>query len=85
VNRSFMQVGAVLGLISIVFFTAWPIWKWIKFPPASAALYARVQAQVQKEPKLKLAWDVALQDEVLTHQEAKAIMESVGEKVEPEK
>lgn len=84
-NRSFMKFGAVLGLISIVFFTAWPIWKWIKFPPASPALYARVQAQVQKDSKLKLAYDIAMQDEVLTQQEAKAILESVGEKVDAEK
>jgi len=80
-----MLFGAAMCLIAISFLSAWPFWKWLKFPPASDSLYRRTQAQVNKDPKLKLAWDIALQDGVLTYEEAKAILESAGEKVEPEK
>jgi hypothetical protein len=68
----------------MVFFVSWPIWKAIKFRPVSAALYQRTKAAVDKDPRLKPAWDIALQDDVLTYSEAKVILESAGEKVEPE-
>jgi len=79
-----MTTGAVLGLTAMVFFVSWPVWKWLKFKPVSAALYERTKAAVDKDPRLKPAWDIALQDDVLTYPEAKVILESAGEKVEPE-
>lgn len=83
-NRRFMTSGAVLGLMAMVFFVSWPVWKAIKFKPVSAATYARTKAVVEKNPRLKPAWDIALQDEVLTWPEAKVILESAGEKAEPD-
>ena len=83
-NRRIITSGAVLGLMAIVFFVSWPAWKAIKFRSVSAAMYARTKAAVDKNPSLKPAWDIAMQDDVLTWPEAKVILESAGEKAEPE-
>ena len=50
----------------------------------NAATYARTKAAVEKNPRLQPAWDIALQDDVLTWPEAKVILESAGEKAEPD-
>jgi hypothetical protein len=84
VNRRIMTLGAILGLMAMVFFVSWPAWKWLKFRPVSASLYERTKAAVEKNPRLKPAWDIAMEDGVLTWSEAKVILESAGEKVEPE-
>jgi hypothetical protein len=79
-----MTVGAVLALVAMVFFVSWPAWKAIKFKPVSAATYARTKAAVEKNPTLQPAWDIALEDDVLTWLEAKTILEAAGEKAEPD-
>jgi hypothetical protein len=84
VNRQIMRVGTILCLVAMVFFVSWPVWKWLKFKPVSAALYERTKAAVAKNPRLQPAWDIAMEDGVLTWSEAKVILESAGEKVEPE-
>ena len=84
-NRRFMTFGAILGLVAMVFLLSWPAWKWIKFRPVSASMYERTRTAVQKNPRLQPAWDIAMQDGVLTWEEAKVILESAGEKAEPEK
>jgi hypothetical protein len=77
-----MMLGVILGLMAMVFFVSWPAWKWLKFKPVSAALYARTKAAVDKNPRLQPAWDIAMEDGVLTWSEAKVILESAGEKAE---
>jgi hypothetical protein len=84
VNRRLKLFAAILGLVAIVLITAWPLWKWLSLKPVSAALYQRTKAVVEKNPRLQPAWDKALQDGVLTWPEAKEILESAGEKAEPE-
>ena len=79
-NRQFIRLGTVLALIAMVFFISWPLWKAIKFRSVKAATYARAKAAVEQNPNLQPAWDIALQDEVLTWPEAKIILESAGEK-----
>ena len=83
-NRRIMFVGVVLGIMAMVFFASWPVWKALKFKAVSTAMYERTKAAVEKNPRLQPAWDIALQDGVLTWPEAKVILESAGEKVEPE-
>jgi hypothetical protein len=82
-NRQLMTVGAILGITAMVFLASWPVWKWLMFKPVSASLYERTKAAVDKNPRLKPAWDIALQDGVLTREEANVILESAGEKAEP--
>jgi hypothetical protein len=84
VNRRIMTLGAVLGLMAMASFVSWPLWKWLTVRPVSAGLYGRTKAAVEKNPRLQPAWDIALQDGVLTWPEAKVILESAGEKAEPD-
>ena len=70
--------------MAMVFFVSWPAWKYVKFKPVSDSVYQRTKAAVEKNPRLKPAWDIALQDGVLTSPEAKVILESAGEKPEPD-
>jgi len=83
-NRRIMTWGVILGLMAMVFFVSWPVWKWLKFKPVSASLYERAKAAVEKNSRRQRAWDIALQDGGLTWPEAKVILESAGEKAEPD-
>ncbi len=78
------QIGLILALIAIASFAAWPVWMWMIREKANAALIARTQALVDKNPDLKPAWDDAMKDEVLTRDEAKGIIESAGETLGPD-
>jgi len=79
-----MTWGAVLGLMAMVFFVSWPVWKAIKFKSVNAATYAWTKAAAEKNPRLQPAWDIALQGGVLTWPEAKDILERIGKKAEPD-
>ena len=83
-SRRIMTWGVVLGLMAMMFFVSWPVWKAIKFKSVNAATYARTKAAVDKNPRLQPAWDIALQDDVLKWPGAKVILQSAGEKVEPD-
>jgi hypothetical protein len=62
----------------MAFFTGRPFWKWLYVRSASAAVQQRTKALVDKNPQLKPAWDVAMQDGVLTVPEARIIVELPG-------
>lgn len=83
-RRQTKQIGAVIGIVAIVFLATWPFWKSLYVRTASDALRARVQLLVEQNPQLQVAWDQALQDKVLTRPEATQIVEQAGEKVGPE-
>jgi hypothetical protein len=78
-------IGVTLCLMAMAFFAGWPFWKWIYIRSASAAVQQRTKSLVDKHPQLKPAWDVAMQDGVLTIPEAKIIVEASGEKLDSEK
>lgn len=80
-----MKFGAILALVAIVSFCAWPLWDYLTVRAANAALQARTKALVDKHPELKPAWNIAMMDGKLTWAEAKEIVESKGEKVDSEK
>jgi hypothetical protein len=84
VDRKIMQFAAILCLVAIVSFSAWPLWKRVSLKRANAALEARTRALVEKHPELKPAWNIAMQDGVLTQDEAKEIVEAAGEKLDRE-
>jgi hypothetical protein len=79
-----MLVSAIFCLLALGVFLAWPVWKWLKPQPVSTALFERTKAAVKKNPRLRPMWDRAMEDGVLTWAEAKEILESAGEKAEPE-
>jgi hypothetical protein len=68
--------------MAMAFFAGWPFWKWINVRAASAAVQARTRSLVDKNSQLKPAWDIAMQDDVLTLPEAKLIVEAAGEKIQ---
>jgi hypothetical protein len=69
--------------MAMSFFAAWPFWKWVYMRPVRDSLQERTKALVDKNPQFKTAWDIAIQDSVLTFPEAKVIVEAAGEKIEP--
>jgi len=87
-SRGTKRVAAILCIVAMLSFSAWPIYKYVwhrfGFDPASRAVFERTRALVEKNPQLQPAWDKAMEDGVLTFREARAIIESAGEKVEPE-
>jgi len=85
VNQRMRIIGVTFCLMAMAFFAGWPFWKWIYIRSASAAVQQRTKALVDKNPQLKPAWDVAMQDGVLTQPEAKIIVEASGEKLDSEK
>lgn len=70
--------------MAMAFFAAAPFWKWVYLRPVSRAMHDRAQALAEKNAQLKPAWDVAIQDGVLTFPEAKVIVEAAGEKADSE-
>jgi hypothetical protein len=84
-SRRSKIIGAILGIVAMIcFVAAWPIYKLYSIKPASPALIERTKKAVEKNPQLKADYDKAMEDNVLTYPEAKAILEKAGEKVDPE-
>jgi hypothetical protein len=65
-------------------FGAWPFWKYLYFRSASADLLERTKVLVEAHPDLRPAWTIAMQDDVLTLDEAKVIVEGANETLAPE-
>ena len=82
------KTWAVLALLAmVVAIVAWPVYKKLHLKAASAAMMERTKRAVEKNPQLKTDYDKAMEghaDGVLTFDEAKAILEKAGEKVEPD-
>ncbi|SFH63008.1 hypothetical protein [Planctomicrobium piriforme] len=83
-SRQSKNFYVILCLVGILSFSAWPLWELISVKAASNALQARAQAAVAAHPELKPALTIAMMDGVLTHAEAKEIVEATGEKVTAE-
>ena len=84
-SRRAKQIWAVVALLAMASFTlAWPLYKKFSVKPVGAALMERTKKAVEKNPRLQPDWDRAMEDGVLTWDEANAILEKAGEKAEPE-
>jgi hypothetical protein len=81
-NRRTKQIGAVLALMSMAFFSFWGFWYWVSTRAVSDLIRARTQVAVEKNPQLKTDWEQAIADDVLTHSEAEAILTKAGEKLD---
>lgn len=81
-NEHKKWISVTLCLMAMAFFAGWPFWKWIDKRAASTTVRARTEALVEKNPQLKPAWIIALQDDVLTEPEARVIVEAAGEQLE---
>jgi hypothetical protein len=76
--------GAVLAFVALLPFVGWPVYKKLTFRKASSALIERTRKAVEKHPELKPDYDKAMEDDVLSYDEAKEILEKAGEKVGPD-
>ena len=62
----------------------WPLYKKLTLKKASAALVERTEKAVATHPELKPDYDKAMEDGVLSYDEAKEILEKAGEAVGPD-
>jgi hypothetical protein len=70
--------------LALVPFVGWPVYKKLVLKEASRALIERTTKAVEKHPELKPDYDKAMEDGVLSRDEAKEILEKAGETVGPE-
>ena len=83
--RTNIKFAASMCLVGIVSFSLWPLWKWFSIKPVDPITLERTRTIVTVHPELKPAWNIAMQDGVLTWDEAKEIVEGAGEKMDAEK
>jgi hypothetical protein len=84
VTRQTKQIGVILALVAMVSFGAWPFWKYLYIRSANAALREQAQALAERNPQVQLALEIAMQDDVLTQDEAEAIVKAAREKAAEE-
>ena len=70
--------------LALLPFVGWPLFKKLTLKKASPALIERTKKAVEKHPDLKPDYDRAMEDGVLSHEEAKDILEKAGESVGPD-
>ena len=83
-QKKLLIMGTVLTLLALLPFLARPIYKSLILKKASPALIERTNKAVEKHPELKPDYDKAMEDGVLSYDEAKAILEKAGETVGPD-
>jgi hypothetical protein len=83
-RRNLLIFGTVLTFLALIPFVGWPLYKKLTLKKASSALIERTTRAVEKHPELKPDYDKAMEDGVLTYEEAKEILEKAGEKVGPD-
>ena len=83
-RRTFLIFGTVLTFLALMPFLFWPLYKKLTLKKASPALIERTRKAVEKHPELKPDYDKAMEDGVLSYDEAKEILEKAGEKVRPD-
>lgn len=72
-SRQTMTFGAILCLVAMLSFMAWPFWEWLWIKKADAQQQQRIERLVAAHPELKPALNIALMDGVLTPEEAAEI------------
>jgi hypothetical protein len=83
-RRTFLIIGTVLTLLALLPFVGWPLYKKLTVRKASPALIERTRQAMEKHPELKADYDRAMEDGVLSHDEAKELLEKTGETVGPD-
>ena len=83
-RQTFLIVGTVLMFLALLPFVGWPLYKKLTFQQASSALIERTRRAVEKHPELKPEFDKAMEDGVLSHDDARRILEKAGETVGPD-
>lgn len=74
--------GAILAIVAMISFGAWPIWKAMYFNAATPAIQERANQLAASNPSLKTALDVAMVDGILSQGEAELIVAGADKKPE---
>jgi len=82
VSRRTKQIWIIFALTAIVSFSAWPLYQYLYGRAVGRVTYERTRALVERKAELQADWTRALEDEVLTWDEAKAILEKGGEQAD---
>lgn len=83
-RRTLLILGTVLVFLALIPFLGWPVYKQLTLKRASQALIERTTKAVERHPELKPDYDKAMEDGVLSRDEAKEILEKAGETVGPD-
>jgi hypothetical protein len=83
-RRTFLTVGTVLTLLALLPIVGWPLYRQLTLKKASPALVERTTRAVEKHPELRPDYDRAMEDGVLSYDEAKEILGKAGEAVGPD-
>jgi hypothetical protein len=83
-RKKLLIFGTVLMFLALIPFVGWPIYKNLTLRKARQALIERTTKAVEKHPELKPDYDKAMEDGVLSYDEAKQILEKAGETVGPD-
>ena len=83
-RRKLLIVGTVLTFLALLPFLGWPLYKKLTLKKASPALIERTTRALEKHPELKPDYDKAMEDGVLSRDEAKEILEKAGETLGPD-
>ena len=84
-RRTLLIFGTVLTFLALLAFLGGPpLYKKLTLKKASPALIERTKKAVEKHPELKPDYDKAMEDGVLSYEEAKEILEKAGETVGPD-
>ena len=83
-RRTLLIFGTVLTFLALLPFVGWPLYKKLTLKKASPALIERTRKAVAKHPELKPDFDKAMEDGVLSYDQAKEILEKAGETVGPD-
>ena len=83
-RRTLLIFGTVLTFLALLPFLGWPLYKKLTLKKASPALIERTGKAMEKHPELKPDFDKAMEDGVLSYDEAKEILEKAGETVRPD-
>jgi hypothetical protein len=79
-----MIFGTALMFLSLLPIVGWPVYEKLRVKKASAALIERTRKAIEQHPELKPEYDKAMEDGVLTYDEAKGLLEKSGETVGPD-
>ena len=83
-RRTLLIFGTVLTFLALLPIVGWPLYRQLTLKKASPALVERTTRAVEKHPELKPEFDKAMEDGVLSHDDARRILEKAGETVGPD-
>jgi hypothetical protein len=83
-RRTFLIFGTVLTFLAVLPLVGWPVYKKLAVRKASPAMIERTRSAMERHPELKPEYNKAMEDGVLSYDEAKELLEKAGETAGPD-